>query len=162
MRRKFIYILLILFLGATVSGCDKNEPAKESFTTLELSKRYVMLDPAFEPTDQISILSGNGEYRIIYPKRINVGIYKADTGPIEKDYSDDMLTIGIEDNIITIKCPPSSINDSGFTGYFLVKDSDGAKQIFEVEYPLSAGLRDSDAYDKYLAKLLADKKFWQE
>ncbi len=75
------------------------------------------------------------------------------------DYSDDMFSIRINsNNVITIECHPSSV-PLGISGYFLVRDSKGEKQIFNVVYPLSG----CEFFPKeYAEKLLDDPDFWRE
>lgn len=145
MKKYIIYALLILFFGAAIGGCGEsdNKPVEE-LPPLGLSKIRVVLDPS-RPTDEIEILSGEGGYYIVYPKVLNKGAYTAE-GSLEIPYSDQIYSIRIdESNKILIECNPLWIErtraglESRANGVFIVRDRTGAKQTFEIKYPLQAG-----------------------
>ncbi len=155
MKKNYVNILLAFALAFIFAGCEKIEKEKttDSRREIKLSKQLATVD-ATTP-DQIHIISGNGGYKIIFPKKISIG---------EKyiGYSDKILEVRIdeEDNIIIKRKLPLEKDNEMLSGTFMITDSKGAKRLFIVDPRNIAGnLYDFDELEQ---KLQENPNYWQK
>lgn len=134
----------------SLAGCDdKGESAEVK--AIELDRQLALVNQNDKTSDRLHIVSGNGEYFIVYPKFISFG--QQDVA-----YSKDIFAIHIE-NGNTIVVERKLLNESQIvSGLFVVADQKGSKRLFVVSEAYTTGLYDFDALE---TTYLNDANYWQ-
>jgi len=158
--KKINLFLLSLLLVATFARCGKNKQQSGDElpppVELKLSEWIASVNKVYNVNKDIRIVSGNGGYRIVLPKKIQVGWYTEN--PQFIDYSDEILALHIDSNN-TIVVERKVLNDQWISGYFMVADSKGQKRILVVIPQIPSGaLYDIDEIE---SRLFNDPNYWQ-
>ncbi len=157
MKRSIIGVLCAVSLVALFAGCDVEEGP---VLPLELLDAVAGMDKT-DIIHRVYIVSGNGGYRIVYPRKINVIPldFPGGLAAPEVDYSTRILYIHIDsdDNIVIER---RLLTDEHVSGLFMVQDSKGQRRIFSVhQRRTGGGLVDLDDIED---RLLNDPDYWQE
>lgn len=154
MKKYYTSISLLLLLIFIFAGCDQSENKEIIDTRVEirLNKQLATVDA--NTSDKIHIISGNGGYKIIFPKKISIGKESI-------DYSSKILEVRIDyENNITIKHRLSLDDNRQVSGMFMVTDSKGAKKLFIVDpRDIAGNLYDFNEIQK---KYQDDPNYWQK
>lgn len=147
---KFI-ILLVFTLTFLFAGCSKSEDEETTIYRKEisLSTSGVGVDE-ITTIAQIHISSGNGGYKIVYPKEIWM---EGQDIP----YSDTILAVHIDstDHIIIER---KLLDSSMVEGIFMVTDNKGAQSAFQVRTLHTTGGLDSK---EHINAALNNPDYWQ-
>jgi len=168
MKKINLLLLSLLSLTFALAGCSKNNdkqnddpvPAPD---TLKLSSQIVDISYLHPMDNYTYIVSGNGGYKIVFPKQIKVisPPYYMPEDSVDVDYSDQILALHF-DNQDHIVVELKLLTGQDVLGNFMVADSKGQKRILVVcDMPL--GIWYGDDYFKAIeSRLLNDPDYWQQ
>ena len=117
---------------------------------------------------QLTITGGNGDYRIIYPKRIYVYVRGEYLGHSAedylRDYSEDIVKLSIEHKNIVVAQITFPDDKAHIEGYFMIEDAKKARKVFYLTNPNGAfgDLTSPEEEEAYRQRLLSDPDYWQE
>lgn len=155
MKKMSVLVLSLLAMALTFSGCGKDKQPGPPPVELELSSQEAPLSWRGSLVCDIRIVSGNGGYRIVFPKQIIVysGLVRETV-----DYSDEIFALHIErgDHIIVER---KLLTNQWVGGYFMVTDSKDQKRIIEVGN--DCVFSDPD-FEKLESQYCNDPNYWQE
>lgn len=149
-----IVVLLFMIISFCVinTGCDKDHPNNPEEIPepkdIHLAIRVAVVDH-LNTKDTLNIMSGNGNYKIITPKKITF------YGEGETDYSNSFFDFEIKENQIIVERKLSS--DVALSAFFLLTDDADKKTIFVVTNPDIQGLYYFDDIDSIL---IPNQDFW--
>lgn len=149
-----ISVLLFMIISFCVinTGCDKDHPNNQEEIPepkdIHLATRVAFVDH-LNTKDTLKITSGNGNYKIITPKKI---IFY---GEGETDYSNSFFNFEIKENKIIVERKLSS--DVALSAFFLLTDDAERKTIFAVTNPDTQGLY---YFDDIESILMPDQNYW--
>lgn len=157
MKKNNLLIYLLLLFTCSLIGCNKTEEEqwkdvkKDSFSEIRLSKQLEVVDKV-NIIAKIRILSGNGNYKIVLPKKMW----------LDGDYIDfinnEVLSAKIDNEgyiVIELKLLDEKMKNA----IFMVTDSREMKRIFVVDSPMMVGnLYDFKAME---SRLFDDSDYWQ-
>jgi len=168
MKKISLLVLLLSAMAATLAGCSKDsneqkidDPAPP--VELKLSSQWATVDKSSPVDRHIRIVSGNGGYRIVLPKKIMFATWvyeKSRWEHVDVDYSDEILALQIY-NDQTVIVERKLLTDQNVAGFFMVTDNKGKKKIFVVTDTFVGDLPDS-YFDDIKDRLLNDPDYWQE
>lgn len=152
MKYNAILITLLILVTTLIVGCQKEKEMEEiPPVAIELSRRGVLLD-TISTYAEISILKGNGGYKIIYPRKIEFEDGEYTGLPNEVDYSEKILKVTINENKICIERLYTERNNY-IGGSFLVVDSKNQKRLFVIDGTgIEGNFYDINEVEKYLLK----------
>jgi len=145
MKRCLLTVLLLCLWGC--GGEEKGEPAAQ----IALQTRLIVVNSDATPR-RSNILSGNGGYRIVYPKRVTTGTNTTEA------YSEDFFRLRVE-NDRTVVVESTLSGSEWIRGFFLVVDRLGEKRLFVVDSSETVGLLDFGALE---STLFSDSDYWQK
>lgn len=153
MRKDSLLIFLLLSLILIFVGCGREdgEDKNDTSTSITLNKQLISVDKS-TTVGCIHIISGNGGYSIVLPKKISVGNKQI-------DFSNEILALSI-DSASNIVAERKLLNDEMVSGEFMVTDCKGERELFVVN-TLDVGgyLYDFDELEKHL---LDNPDYWQK
>ncbi len=155
-----IFILLLLFFG--LSGCS----GKSEEPVIPITTDGLVLDIDMETEiGQLAITSGNGDYKIIYPQKMYVGVWGEHLGNSTDDYlrnySEDIVKITIESGNIVVAEVTFPDKDAHIDGYFMIEDAKKARAVFYLTNPdYSIGIP-AVSTEEICKLLLSDSDYWQ-
>lgn len=155
-----ILLLSVLFL---MPGCSESNEPEEQIPPIITSSNNLAIFEDNQEFSRLTITGGNGDYRIIYPKKVTIYPYRKPDE--EVDFTENMVTVKIENgNIVVAKRthPDEPINMEGF---FMIVDAKNAKRVFRLicvsqNFPL--GMPDPVALGMYMKELANDPDYWME
>jgi len=159
MKKMSVLVLSLLAMALTFSGCGKDKQPGPPPVELELSSQEAPLSWRGSLVCDIRIVSGNGGYKIVFPKQIT--IYSG-PGPQTVDYyPGEILALHIEggDHIIIER---KLLTDDWVYGCFMVTDSKDQKRIIEVVNDLEFGYPSKSYFEKLESQYCNDPNYWQE
>jgi len=183
--KKIDLLLLSLLSMVAFAGCGKNEqpsvePPPPPPIEIKLSKWLVSITSGYPFDKSIWIVGGNGGYRIVLPKKIELTTLTDWGRHVERanvDYSDEILALQINSNnviVIELKLVSTLVSEPywpdgsplyflepyySIEGYFMIVDSKGQKRIFMTGQVPAGGYFDIDEIE---GRLLNDPNYWQE
>ena len=142
MKPLYNLLVIVLLILTSLASCSKEGvvPKEEPVPPIELDylKAEVGLSrDGFKARDTLNILKGSGNYKIIYPKYIQVAMTVGGTGPgiyTDVDFSYDFYVIHLEENKIIVELT-HLVKEDHLMGYFMVIDDKNAKKVFFVREP---------------------------
>lgn len=142
--------LLLLLLLVPLNSCNDKEKEPDA-VAIKTNYHRITLGENHQK-GQLLITQGNGNYRIIYPRTIEV-----DSETV--NYSEDIVKITIEDDRVVVAELLLKDDERPVVGFFLITDARNAKKVF---YLGSAGIV-GDMFDEDEAErdLLNDPNYWQ-
>lgn len=152
MRQLFLSIISasLLIIGCDTKSTEDNVSGTD--TPIKLNKQLILVDGEKDIAGSINIISGNGNYSIVFPKKINVD------GNLVP-FSSDVYSISIKDDNI-IHAERKLLNKQYVDGLFLVIDSKRGKKLFAIGQAHNVGiLYDFDALE---SRYLNDPDYWQD
>lgn len=105
-----------------IVGCEEPVIDNVQSTPIKLNTWSLQLNVTDKTVGHINILSGNGEYRIVYPKMVSIVRDRV-------AFSKEIFNIEIKnDNLIVVE--RKLLDELYVSGLFMVEDSKGEREIF--------------------------------
>jgi hypothetical protein len=139
MKTKFKTLFCVLSLVALFS-CSEGQQQEEPSVPLELSRCWSFSSPWSDNLDSLEVISGNGDYELIYPNYVSLHEPFLTGEPVPEEvkvlypeYLDSMISLFInESGYIVIN--GKSVTDGNLFGMFMLKDAKDQRKVFEVFY----------------------------
>jgi len=134
-------------------GCSKGESEVEEGTprSIILDRQRVQIDSK-NPLKEITIIWGNGDYEISFPKKMSLGEQWI-------DYSEAVVKVTLEDDK-KIVLERTLLNDEEMTVHFLLTDRRGERRVISAFTP-PAEERTGDMWETE-DYLLNTPDYWQD
>jgi hypothetical protein len=152
MKTKLLAAMLSI-LCAVSAGCEKSPPPEEveEPRPIKIEKQILFFDTfTGRLTDRTSITGGNGDYRIIYPKTLEIW------GTVV-NWSEEIMKVTLKEGN-TIVAERTYPGTRSVSGCFLLTDARKARKVFYVT-DLVLGMVDMEMMEE---NLLNDPNYWQE
>jgi hypothetical protein len=148
--KTFVLMITALFLFV---GCVSNKEIAEEDTIVPLAlfgnRRINVVYPYYK--DSLYIVSGNGNYRIVYPKKI-------ETSSGHVDFSDTFFTVSLQGTKVLVERVPTYLGNSYYNAWIMIMDGKKQKDVFNVS-EIVWGIM-SKPFDEERAHLLNDDNYW--
>ena len=131
-------VLLPLLFVAVLSGCSvkPEEPEEPVFPISTSTNASVLLVGREMISNYFDITGGNGDYRVVYPKKLTILEPGSGWNFQSVDYSEDILKVTIKDGFMVVAELTYPNLDTHIEGYFMVEDAQKARFVFYVVNPL--------------------------